>query len=125
MVKFKEIPVANPDVMKPSDVVKKVQQELGNPMVTRGDKAVAKFNGDTHIRCWRKYKVRPPGGSPNPQETDWKYCIYDKMHNDYGYTQAWVDFLIEKLSDPAEFDSLSKVAGRVGEWSQSKEVAHA
>ena len=82
-------------------------------------------HGDTHIRCWRKYKVRPPGGSPNPQETDWKYCIYDKMHKDYGYTQAWVDFLIEKLNDPTEFDSLSIVAGRAGESSQSQEVTHA
>ncbi len=125
MVKFKEIPVANPNVMKPGDVVKKVQPGLGNQMVMRGGKAVAKFNNDAHIRCWRKYKVRPPGGSPNPQETDWKYCIYDKMHNDYGYTQAWVDFLIEKLSDPAEFASLSKVAGRAGESPQSKEVTHA
>ena len=34
------------------------------------------------------------------------YCIYDRMHDDYGYTQAWVGFLIEKLKDPAEFDSL-------------------
>jgi hypothetical protein len=28
------------------------------------------------------------------------------MHKDYGYTQEWVDFLIEKLKNPAEFDSL-------------------
>lgn len=125
MVKFKEISVANPNVMKPGGVVKKVQQGLGNPKVIRGGKPVPKFNGDTHIRCWRKYKVRPPDGSPNPQETDWKYCVYDKMHNDYGYTQAWVDFLIEKLRDPAEFQLLSKVAGQTGEASPTVDVAHA
>ena len=109
MVKFKEIPVSNPDVMKPGDVVKKVQQGLGNPTIIRGGKTVARFNNDTHVRCWKKYKVRPPSSSPNPQETNWKHCIYDKMHKDYGYTQAWADFLIDKLSDPAEFESLSKV----------------
>ena len=27
------------------------------------------------------------------------YCIYDKRHDDYGYTQAWVNMLIEKFKD--------------------------
>jgi len=106
MVKFKEVPVANPDTIRPGEVVKKVQQGLGNPKITRAGKQVDKFNLDAHSRCWRKYKVRPPSGSANPRETNWKYCIYDRMHDDYGYTQAWVDFLIEKLKDPTEFDSL-------------------
>lgn len=98
--------------MKPSQVAKKVQLGLGSPKITRGGKVVAKFNLDTHARCWRKYKVRPPSGSESPQETDWKYCIYDKLHNDYGYTQAWVDFLVEKLKEPEEFDALSYVESK-------------
>jgi len=110
MVKFKEVPVANLNVMKAGEVVQKVQQAFGNPKVLRAGKEVNKFNLDTHTRCWRRYKIRPPSGRPNPQETNWKFCIYDKMHNDYGYTQAWVDFLVEKLKDPAEFDGLYKPA---------------
>jgi hypothetical protein len=106
MVKFKEVPVSNLDRMKPGDVVKKVQMGLGNPKVPRGGKEVNKFNLDTHSRCWRRYKVRPPIGSPNPEQTDWKYCVYDKLHNDYGYTQAWVGFLIDKLKTPDEFSAL-------------------
>lgn len=106
MVKFKEVPVSNLNTMKAGEVAKKVQQGLGNPKITRGGKQVDKFNLDTHTRCWRKYKIRPPGASSNPQETDWKYCIYDKLHNDYGYTQAWVDSLVEKLKDKKEFESL-------------------
>lgn len=47
------------------------------------------------------------------------------MHKDYGYTQAWVDFLIEKLKDPAEFDALSKGAAPIDDSSQSKDAAHA
>jgi len=106
MVKFKEVPVTNLNVIKPSDVVKKVQLALGNPKMLRGRKEVDRFNLDAHSRCWRKYRVRPPKGSKNPEETQWKYCVYDKMHKDYGYTQEWVDFLSEKLKDSTEFDSL-------------------
>jgi hypothetical protein len=109
MVKFKEVPVSNLDVVKPSDVVKKVQLGLGNPKVTRGSRAMDRFTIDAHSRCWRKYNVRPPKGSKNPEATQWKYCVYDKMHKDYGYTQEWVDLLIQKLKDPQEFDSLYNV----------------
>jgi hypothetical protein len=28
------------------------------------------------------------------------------MHKDYGYTPAWVKFLLEKVKDEAEFESL-------------------
>jgi hypothetical protein len=96
MVKFKEVPVSNLDLIKPSDVVKQVQLGLGSPKMQRAGKEVDKFNLDTHSRCWQKYKVRPSKGSKNPEETDWKFCTYDRMHKDYGYTQAWVDFLIQK-----------------------------
>ena len=106
MVKFEEVPVSNLDMMKASDVVKKVQQGLGNPQVLRGGKEVDEFNLDAHVCCWRKYKVRPPKGGQNPEATDWKFCTYDKMHKDYGYTQAWVEFLVEKLKDDAVFESL-------------------
>jgi len=106
MVKFKEVPVSNLNVMKPGEVVKKVQQGLGNTKHVHRGKETAGFNIDAHTRCWRKYKIRPAGGSTNPQETDRKFCIYDKMHNDYGYTQAWVDHLIEKLKSPDGFDAL-------------------
>ena len=105
-VKFKDVQVSNLDVMKPSEVVKRVQHGLGNPSVTRGGKEVAKFNLDTHARCWRRYKIRPSYGVSNPQETDWRYCTYDRLHKDYGYTQAWVDLLVEKMKLPAEFDAL-------------------
>ncbi len=113
MVKFKEIPVSNLNVMKAGEVAKRVQQALGNPKIQRGKKQVDRFNVSVHSACWNKYKIRPAGGSSNPEQTDYRYCIYDKMHNDYGYTQAWVDFLVEKLHDPKEFDSLYKIVPSV------------
>lgn len=51
MIKFKEVPVLNPDTMKAGEVVRKVQHGLGNPKILRGDKFVDKFNLDTHRRC--------------------------------------------------------------------------
>jgi len=108
LVKIKEIPVSNLDTIRVGDVVKKIQEALGNPKVERGGKLVDKFNPAIHARCWRHYKVRPPGGSSAPQETNGKFCVYDKRHNDYGYTQAWVEFLVGKLKDPAEFDTVCK-----------------
>lgn len=110
MVKTKAVPVLNPDTMKAGEVVKKVQQGLGNPTVLRAGKQGDKFTMDTHIRCWRHYKVRPSKGSQTPWETDPKYCVYDKLHNDYGYTQEWVDFLIEELKDNTKFDAICKAA---------------
>ena len=108
IVKVKHVPMLNLNLMKPGDVVNKVQQRLSNPKVMRGGREVNKFTPGTHTICWKKYKVRPIGGSPNPYETDSRYCVYDGLHQDYGYTQAWVDFLIEKLKDEAEYASMYK-----------------
>lgn len=108
MVKNKEVPVANPDTIRAGDVVKKVQAGLGNPQIERDGKQVNRFNLTIHTRCWKRYKARPGSGSANPEATDWKFCIYDKRHNDYGYTQAWVEFVIEKLKDAAEFDTVCR-----------------
>ncbi len=105
MVKFKEVPVANPNLMKASEVVARVQTALGNPKIPRGRKESDRFNLNIHASCWRRYEIRPPGRDPNPEKTDSRYCVYDKLHKDYGYTPAWVDFLVEKLSNPKEFDS--------------------
>lgn len=108
LVKFKDVPVANLDTFRVGVVVGKVQIALGNPKRMCGAKEVDKFNASTHTNCWKRYKVRPDGKSSSPKETNSTYCIYDKRHNDYGYTQAWIDFLILKLIDPAEFDAVCK-----------------
>ncbi len=108
MVKFKDIPVSNLDTMRAGVVVDKVQAALGNPTVDRNGTPVSKFNLTIHTRCWKRYKTRPTSDSATPQDTNKAYCIYDKRHNDYGYTQAWVDFLVAKLKDKAEFDEVCK-----------------
>ena len=53
-----------------------------------------------------KYKIRPETGSSHPERTNTKYCVYDSMNKNYGYTQAWVDFLIEQMNKDEEYNSL-------------------
>lgn len=106
MVKFKEVNVANEDKFKSSEVVKQVQEALGSIKIMRMKRQIDKFNLDTHTRCWKKYKARPEGGSKNPNQTNAKYCVYDKAHKDYLYTKEWVEFLIAKMKDENEYLSL-------------------
>lgn len=98
--------VTNEDKMKPSAVVKLVQAALGNPKIPKGNKRVDKFNMDTHTRCWKKYNVRPDNGAEHPEHTKAEFCVYDYMNCNYGYTQKWVDYLIDKMKDEKEYQSL-------------------
>ena len=98
--------MANKDRMKPAEVVKKVQTLLGNPKSMKYGEEKDKFNSDTHTRCWKKYNVRPANNSANPELTDSKYCIYDSLNKNYGYTDEWVDFLVEELVDEEKFNEL-------------------
>ena len=108
MVKYKSVGVSNADTMKAKVVGQLVQIGLGNlkKKSANGKRLVDKFNTTTHTMCWKKYKIRPVGKYTQPELTESKYCIYDKPHNDYTYTQEWIDFLIEKMSDEKEYLSL-------------------
>lgn len=98
--------VSNHNLILPGKVVEKVQKALGNPKITKNGVKKNKFNSDTHTRCWKKYKVRPNSKDSNPHNTTDKYCIYDRLTGHYGYTQQWVDFLIEKMKDDNEYNRL-------------------
>ncbi|MEV4512556.1 DUF3644 domain-containing protein [Dactylosporangium sp. NPDC049525] len=56
-------------------------------------------------RAWRHYRVRPDRNSTGKQrnKTNAKYCRYDEAHDDYLYSQAYVDYIVAELSDAAEF----------------------
>ena len=98
--------VTNLNLMKPGEVITKVQKRLGKGKVEKGGKMVDYFNQDTHTRCWKKYGIRPANRSEHPEKTNQKYCIYDTMNKNYGYTQAWVDFLVLKMQSEEEYNSL-------------------
>ena len=66
-------------------------------------KAGKNFLLSNHTQAWNLYKVRPKKGSPQPSNTNKDYCIYHAAHNDYTYSERWVTFLSEKVSDTDEF----------------------
>jgi hypothetical protein len=104
--KYKQPTIANADTIRAGEVAKRVQKGLGDPKVSRGGKKVDKFNTTWHTRCWQQFKVRPPSNSEHPEQTEVKYCIYDKRHNDYGYTEEWVKFLINEFKDGKAYDRM-------------------
>ena len=106
LVKYKSVPVANAGKLKPKDVAKRVQSALGDPKIQIRRKAYDRYNTNWHTCCWRKHQVRPPTYSPNPSLTDTRYCSYDEAHQDYVYTEAWVDLLIEEFKDPRRYEEL-------------------
>jgi len=106
LVKTKHVPVFNEGLMNAGQVAKRVQKFLGDPKITRGDKERDKFNIAWHTRCWKYFNVRPSKGTPHPEQTEAKYCIYDKRHNDYGYTEEWLKLLIDKFKDDKVYDIL-------------------
>lgn len=102
IIREKKVLVANLDRLKPSEVQKAVKAKLGA------------FTMTDHTRAWRFYQVRPAGGVANPEATKSEHCIWDATFRQYVYTQAWVDFLIRELSDPARF---AEVCGRAASLS--------
>lgn len=98
VIKPKTIPVASDDLLRPREVVNLVVERLPY-----------RFTMDTHTRCWKYYKVRPPSNAKDPHKTIHQYCIWDRVAQTYGYTKAWVDKLVRDLSDANKYES---VAGR-------------
>jgi len=111
LVKYKQPIVANSDTIRAGEVAKRVQNALGDPKIIRGRKEVDKYSVAWHIKCWQHFKIRPPSGNAHPEQTEIKYCIYDKRHNDYGYTEEWVKFLIAKFKDEKTYEELFTKAG--------------
>lgn len=106
--KLEKVPVRNPDLMLPKDVFNEVQRRLGDPKVMSGGRVIDLFNSGTHTRCWKRYKVRPKSNSSDPSKTQTDYCVYDETFDQHMYTKNWVDFLVDKMSDEEEYQSLFK-----------------
>jgi hypothetical protein len=97
LIKEKHILVSNLDKHKPAEVVKAVKNRLPYD-----------FTQYHHTQAWKYFKVRPKSGAENPGKTDDKYCVYDKPHKDYLYTDAWIKRLASELS---EVDSFRTITG--------------
>ncbi len=96
LIKERQVPVANVGYLKPAQVVAQVKGRIAFP-----------FNMALHVRAWQHYGVRPGGGKGAPEKTKPKYCVYDKPHEDYVYTQDWVELLCKDLAEPAQYETVT------------------
>lgn len=97
IIKEKHVQVLNPGSLRPSQVCERVRDTLDV------DPFTPYYH---HAKCWKYFRVRPPTGAPNPEECNIKYCQYDVAHNDYLYTQAWVDLLVDELRDSSRYQEI-------------------
>jgi hypothetical protein len=97
LIKEKHIPIANFNLYKPNDVVASVNQ------LSR-----YKLTSNKHAAAWKYFKVRPKSGAAKPELTDSKYCVYDIVHKDYVYTQAWIDKLVREFDSDDRFYAITK-----------------
>ena len=101
LIKEKHIPISNLDLIKPSEVVAKVQNAIPY-----------RFTMGSHTAAWRHFKIRPRSGAVKPEMTTPEYCVRDRAHSDYLYTKSWVDKLCRELADPAKFQEIVGAAPR-------------
>ncbi len=80
------IQVANQGRLRPSTVCKRVSVITGKS-----------FNTHHHTNAWKLYHIRSKKQDPEGCKTE--FCQYDEAHNDFVYTEAWVQFLVEKVND--------------------------
>lgn len=95
MIKPKEVLIANLGLLKPTRVAQQVAAKLGK-----------RFTTYDHKLCYEHFKIRPPGGAPDPSACNPQFCVYDDLHKDYCYKPEWVDFLAQKLGDPALYENI-------------------
>lgn len=98
LIKPKQVNVINATGFKPGEVVSMVAARLKGKT----------FNQASHTRCWHHFNARPPKGAVDASMCSPQFCSYDAVHKDYVYTQHWVDFLVEKLSDDTTFAAVMK-----------------
>ncbi len=84
LIKEKQVPVANQGKYKPKDVLKTIKERTG-----------INKSQNWHATMWRKHGVRPPTNDQNKTKTKTKYCQYDVVHNDYIYTEDWINMLVK------------------------------
>lgn len=92
LIREKRVPVANQGKYRPKMVCDVLSNRLGG-------KAISLF---LHTSAWKHYNVRKRGKQADGCNI--KYCQFDEAHRDYVYTEAWIDFLFDKFSDPSELE---------------------
>jgi len=69
-------------------------------------KSIPCFTSHLHQLAWKRHNVRPRSNVKRPDQTKKIYCVYHSAHNDYTYSQSWIDLLVETYSDEIEMSKL-------------------
>lgn len=93
LIKEKRIPVANQGKYKPQMICNALSEKLG-----------IKISISLHTKAWKHYKVRNQGMQANGCNT--MYCQFDEAHNDYIYTQDWIEFLYKEFQNPDRLEEI-------------------
>lgn len=91
----KQVHVAALGTLLPGKVAMKVAERLGR-----------RFTQHNHTQAWNYFEVRPAGDSGNPAKTKQDFCLYNAPFGSYVYTEAWVDYLVRKLSDESIYQEV-------------------
>lgn len=89
-------PIVSADLLKPTQAAAAVEE--GIPF---------EFKIQHFIKSWQGMNLRPPEGDPHPERTRENFCIYDRPHRDYLYTQALISHLTERASTEEGFRQLT------------------
>ena len=95
MIKPKEVQIANLGLLKATQVSQQVAAKIGK-----------RFTAYDHKLCYEHFKIRPLGGAEDPSACNPQFCVYDDLHKDYCYKTEWVDFVAQKLGDPALYENI-------------------
>jgi len=93
LIREKQVPVADAGLMTAKRVVDEIARRTQQP-----------FNMHHHTCAWKLYKVRP--SKPKADGCKTEYCQYSAAFKQFAYTEAWVQFLCEKVLDPTEFERI-------------------
>lgn len=95
IIRDKKVPVGDLENLLPTEVVKRVAARLKVP-----------FNMNIHTQAWKYFGVRPPSDADDPEKTRADFCHYNRAFKRYVFTDAWVDYLVRKLSDQEVYDEV-------------------
>lgn len=70
------------------------------------------FNVNHFTAAWKRKKIRPSSGDPNPHRTNSDFCEYDEPTKSYRYTRAYVQYLIKKCGTATGFHDITGMAPR-------------
>lgn len=97
-IREKQVPVANPGTYIPSKAAAEVSKRTG-----------IELNTPDHTKAWMLYEVRPRKNSAQGCKTE--YCQYSAPFKQYIYTEKWIEFLCEKVSDASELERIRRFRG--------------